>query len=552
MPPVGALLGWKSTATEPPATPRFRLGPIAPTLVAIFLAFNTIFPLRHLLISGDPDFTEEGFRFSWRMMQRTQSTYHVKFRLHPPGLVNAAPEGGVVVDWTRWPGEPPPVVFVATGAQTVHWEKLPELVLVFEPCIGVRAIGNPHAASASPFDPEWSQRLIAQWHATTGRRATARPAQSLDAALASAQEQLSTAAGPTPAESWSVQLRRLRGARQVAKIEQPTPQHLVELIDVLYLLAREQGGQVVRRELALTSPFSVQGRRGDKAFVVLDDPALRDVDVWSGTVQLGKPGEPVPVLIDQARLRTRTWRSLPLTMLCEDPRGIYVNWNHHHELTNHQIRRMANTPGMIHNFAQHIAEEWRTKTGCRPEVFVDSLVSHNRRPLQPIVNPHVDLASQRLLAFGHNDWIAPLNERPEWERPAQGVQPASFSVATKAEEEVLERYPAGQRKITRRLASGGRTIISRWSQSDSLLLTAEYLHGQLDGVQTQYHPDGSRASLMHYRAGQPHGAALAWNADGRLATQAEYRGGQLVRSPTANDVIAEPIRIGERTELIRR
>lgn len=42
-------------------------------LLGLYLAFQVLFPLRHLLIPGDVNWTEEGHRFSWRMMLRSKS-----------------------------------------------------------------------------------------------------------------------------------------------------------------------------------------------------------------------------------------------------------------------------------------------------------------------------------------------------------------------------------------------------------------------------------------------------------------------------------------------
>jgi hypothetical protein len=329
-----------------------------------------------------------------------------------------------------------------------------------------------------------------------------------------------------------VQLRRIPGAQKIAALDQPTTANLVELIDVAQLLVDGCGGDLVRRELSAAEPFALQGGRSAAGFVVLDDPALRAADVWSGITRYSFPGQPTPVLCDCSRLRTRSWRSLPTAILCEDPSGVHVIWNHHRELTDHQIRRMSKTPGMIHCYAQHIADQWSEHTGRRPQVYCQALVSLNQRPTQPIVDPAVDLATARLRIFGHSEWVLPLVEnrsgrgagQVDEPEAATALSPSAAPPAAPAEE-VLARYADGSKKTTRQLLGGGRYIVSQWYPGGRLALEAEYLSGQLDGRQTKYRPDGSRDVEMQYHQGRPHGQASAWHANGRLASRRAYQHG---------------------------
>lgn len=42
-------------------------------LIGLWLAFQILFPLRHLLYPGDPSWTEEGHRFAWQMKLRDKA-----------------------------------------------------------------------------------------------------------------------------------------------------------------------------------------------------------------------------------------------------------------------------------------------------------------------------------------------------------------------------------------------------------------------------------------------------------------------------------------------
>jgi hypothetical protein len=54
---------------------------VARFLIPPFLAFQVLFPLRHLLYPGDVLWTEEGMRFAWKVMVREKHgavTFHVR------------------------------------------------------------------------------------------------------------------------------------------------------------------------------------------------------------------------------------------------------------------------------------------------------------------------------------------------------------------------------------------------------------------------------------------------------------------------------------------
>ncbi|MCC9135492.1 HTTM domain-containing protein [Pontibacter silvestris] len=48
---------------------------LAVSFFSVYLLFQALFPLRHFFIPGDVNWTEEGHRYSWRMMLRTKSGY---------------------------------------------------------------------------------------------------------------------------------------------------------------------------------------------------------------------------------------------------------------------------------------------------------------------------------------------------------------------------------------------------------------------------------------------------------------------------------------------
>ena len=71
----------KRLSTPKPTTMPYHQGIIA--LLAIFFLLQILMPFRHLLYPGNVNWTEEGFRFSWRVML-VEKTGHVTFSIHEP------------------------------------------------------------------------------------------------------------------------------------------------------------------------------------------------------------------------------------------------------------------------------------------------------------------------------------------------------------------------------------------------------------------------------------------------------------------------------------
>jgi hypothetical protein len=51
--------------------------------IAVWLAFQLLFPLRHLLYPGSPSWTEEGHRFAWQMKLRDKKAQAIFFVRDP-------------------------------------------------------------------------------------------------------------------------------------------------------------------------------------------------------------------------------------------------------------------------------------------------------------------------------------------------------------------------------------------------------------------------------------------------------------------------------------
>ncbi|WP_264487036.1 HTTM domain-containing protein [Luteolibacter arcticus] len=75
-------------------------------------------------------------------------------------------------------------------------------------------------------------------------------------------------------------------------------------------------------------------------------------------------------------------------------------------LTDRQKFRMPGQPDLIHQFAIHLAEEYRKEYGMEVEVTVDTKVSLNGRSPAVLIDPALDLAKEPR-SLWHKRWILP-------------------------------------------------------------------------------------------------------------------------------------------------
>jgi vitamin K-dependent gamma-carboxylase len=78
-------------------------------------------------------------------------------------------------------------------------------------------------------------------------------------------------------------------------------------------------------------------------------------------------------------------------------------------LTENQIRKMADQPDLMLQFAHFLKAEYEKKGYRNPEVYVGSQCSLNGRIPQQLVRPEPDLAAQKRSLLPY-DWIVPLKE----------------------------------------------------------------------------------------------------------------------------------------------
>lgn len=77
-------------------------------------------------------------------------------------------------------------------------------------------------------------------------------------------------------------------------------------------------------------------------------------------------------------------------------------------LTRKQQHNARTKPDVIWQFAQHLKNEYKDK-GEDVFVYVDCKIRVNGKPFKTLINPDVDLASEKWNVFNHSTWLLPSN-----------------------------------------------------------------------------------------------------------------------------------------------
>ena len=78
------------------------------------------------------------------------------------------------------------------------------------------------------------------------------------------------------------------------------------------------------------------------------------------------------------------------------------------ELTKNQIRQMSQQPDMILEYAHHLGQKYSTAQN-KAEVYAESYISFNGRPAKQLINPNIDLMTQKESLF-NKQFILPFND----------------------------------------------------------------------------------------------------------------------------------------------
>lgn len=430
LPGIGALLGWK-------ASPRVEHPPehaVAPLRWPIFMfglawiAFQALFPARHLLMDTDPYWSDRGVRFSWFLMTRNKIGGLARIRVEDPQLVRQDAEGHARFDWERFQGEKPPVVYYSVDAPTVSWSELPELFVTFEPMIGERIFFNPAAAGLVKTE-DIKGHVEELWQATYGRSCELYATYPLARQLRTLRRNAAIALRAEEPDGRAFLAAVLRAEERAKSLQAPNLDDdafhykfytFSKSLFELRMLGSQTANAV--KVLVQVSPFALQGNRagGLRPFLI-HDPQLMltgryvslrlDREKWRGEQTAHADFDTVPwPFLEGLPLVLPTYRT--------DKAPSFI-WNYSVELNPHQIEALEIMPQVLYSYAQHIAQRWQVEQGHRPRVFGTSFMVLNDRPMQKSVDPQVDLAATPPSIFGPTPWVLPPPLRPADQQPEE-------------------------------------------------------------------------------------------------------------------------------------
>lgn len=421
------------SSTERPSLPR-QLAKLPATFIALWLAAQLLIPLRHLAIPGEVNWTDEGERFSWRMMLRNKEPGYLEFRVVDPQLIRKDGNRGPTVDWKQWKPPRDGSEWFEIDSREIDFSALPKLFITYEPLIGERLFFNPAAADARSGDSRSQVEQAAElWQSRFGRRPKLQPIGS----LARSFTELATKIGRLPDNRQQGRAEFLRGlviastvARRLESPELNEQEVLVRAAQLQTMLRRLVMYRPFRRLLLAildkAQPLAALGARCPEIhlLVVHDRAIQRRGQGVLRRIRRNGSTRGLRAYLDLKHMLPVEMSRLPAYFIVRDARHRpRIVWNYAAELHLLQCRAVRSLTYVQRQYAGRIAEEWQSIYGRRPEVHVTSSLALNRHPLQPLVDPSVDLASAPLHLLRHNDWILPLQRRKASAAPADAIQP---------------------------------------------------------------------------------------------------------------------------------
>jgi len=408
VPVVGAALGWRSVPTardgaQQSARPLRRW--TAP-LVVLWIVFQALVPLRHLLIPGDVRITFEGLSWSWRLKTEVYQSAPCIIRVDDRAL-NAVPGSlPARLDWSQWPEEK--VLFRQAKPEDIDWSKLPELVVVLEPMTGDRILYNSLSGSVTNHSEAGARaRVSGLWKALYGHEPD-------------------SVARTVPAN------RVLDGYERSMRARGYRFNSRADVFATLDHLNGRGGDGTMLPVLRRIDPFGLSlNHAGPGLFLLIEDkqlfrkptgPLLRlEPSRWkNGALGVnedsGIPRGDSPVVVLHAALGDEEATLLPQFYVADSletpDHPVEVRWNLLRDVGPSKAMHVSTQPFLLRRYARRVADYWDNAHGRRPSVHALTSVSLNHHLPQTIVDPAADLASVETAWFGHNAWIQPL--KPGW------------------------------------------------------------------------------------------------------------------------------------------
>ena len=371
-----------------------------------WIVFQSVLPLRHFTIPGDPSWTEEGQNYAWRMMLRQKAGGSLFLHVKDEGMFRAD-QTKRRIDWKKVPeGFDCKGVFVGVEASRMSWASSLGTSTLYENVIGFRIVEVMKSLDDESVAEE-AESVRKWWDSKTGDPGIFREAVSLRQGLESALNRLQSLDDPDATVVAEMVGEALALSEDVFEIEQREARdNILRINDLLYMALQTKFEDELRKDLCLIKPFELLGIKTDQRFLVLaESPDAEGIQKISD--ELGR-GDHFLIWCDFEKLRNYAWRGLPKWFVIFEGGELIVLSNYFPSLNRRQSEHLITKPYMIYQYAQRIAASWENETGRRPVINGHGSVMMNYRQPQSLFRPDLDLASADYHIWKHNDWILPL------------------------------------------------------------------------------------------------------------------------------------------------
>lgn len=420
VPIFGAVLGWRIDPSRPADKPTapFPVPSYTLAFLVAYLTIQSLLPLRHLLIDGDVHWTGEGSKFSWQVMARSH-VGHIRYRLQDPRWPSSDGSPYPRVEWPAIDSQEPEALYYDVDAGRLDSTDLPEILVVFEPFVGERIFFNP--GGQTDVSLESAQRRVEEiWQPLYGTIPVVLPTRPIREILEGEARTGSRRTAPPGADALRKSIQTVIDAYDAIRDDGPTsPLRLERTLDFQASVGRwlrlaTEHDRNVLVTLYGCRAFDLFAGSGPRWFAIVDTRLAQRGSGWNLTIMdWQKWKSEKRVYTDFTLLASDMMHFLPQMLYGYDKKGQPVAlWNVERDLVPFQLSGHQPWGVMIHQYANlRIAKYWQDKFGTRPRVYVESFSKLNQHPLQPLIDPNVDLASVPLHLWRHNEWILPLKHR---------------------------------------------------------------------------------------------------------------------------------------------
>lgn len=418
VPLLGAALGWKLPPSKPLelGTNGARISWPLAALLVIWLALQTLIPLRHFVITGDAYWTEEGVAFSWFLLTRNKSGDFLQFRIVDTDAESALESG---LEDRLAHGKA--LEFVSVDVRKLGESDLPampEIFAIFEPVLGYRVFcrwKSDKPGDEAEFRRTWRQQFSSEPRLVPVRMAdeSLRDLRSLVTNHSGQDEviPLQVARFTREIDFALANLTEVRESRSNDPHRRVALQRLHRSLERLWKMSAES--PPLQAPLLEAAPFSFQGASipTDSIRLILDPQSPYPVGGASLQVAWRAGSIAQPVVYCDFSILPCDWLDLlpPIIPIRENSSHAFL-WNYTHELNAKQIEAMGIFPYLIRQYAEHVADQWQGATGRGPKVFVNAYGWLNTHEYRPLIDPTANLAAARYHLLRHNEWILPMED----------------------------------------------------------------------------------------------------------------------------------------------